>query len=184
MKIKDTPKVNRPREKLAKFGAEFLRDQKLLAILLGSCIEGKNVLEVAKDILSKFSRKKLLGLSFDQLRQIKGIGLANACQILAAFELSKRVLKVDSSNIQPTIQTPKDIIAQVSYLKNYKKENFVALYLNSRNELLTKETISVGTINTNLIHPREIFEPAIVNYSTSVAFGSQSSLRRSRTLRR
>ena len=58
MKIKDTPKVDRPREKLAKFGTEFLRDQKLLAILLGSDTEGKNVLEVAKDILSKFSKRR------------------------------------------------------------------------------------------------------------------------------
>ena len=169
MKIKDTPKIDRPREKLAKYGPEFLKDQELLAILLGTGTEGKNVLEIAREILSKFSKKKLLALSFDQLKQIKGVGPAKACQILAAFELSKRVLKVDASNTQPTIQMPKDIIAQVSYLKNHKKENFVVLYLNSRNQLINKETISVGTLNANLVHPREVFEPAISGFASTVA---------------
>ena len=170
MKIKDTPKVDRPREKLAKYGPEFLKDQELLAILLRTGTEGKNVIEIAQQILAKFSKKKLLGLSFDQLKQIKGIGPAKACQILASFELSKRVLKVDATNIRPTIQTPKDVIAQVSYLKNHKKENFVVLYLNARNELLNKETISIGTLNTSLVHPREVYEPAITGFSSSVVF--------------
>ncbi|TSC94292.1 MAG: DNA repair protein RadC [Candidatus Berkelbacteria bacterium Athens1014_28] len=170
MKIKDTAKVDRPREKLARYGSEFLKDQELLAILLGSGIAGKNVIEVAKQILSKFSKKKLLGLSFNQLKQIKGVGPAKACQILAAFELSKRVLKVDDSNTLTTIQTPKDIIAQVSYLKNHKKENFVVLYLNTRNQLINKETISIGSLNANIVHPREVFEPAISGFASSVAF--------------
>jgi DNA repair protein RadC len=169
-RIKDLPKSERPREKLSRYGAEFLKDKELLAILLGTGTEGKNVLSIAQDILSRFSKKRLLGLSFDQLKQIKGIGPAKACQILAAFELSKRVLKVDNSQTTPTIQTPKDVIAQVSYLKNYKKENFVVLYLNSRNELLNKETISIGTLNANLVHPREVFEPALTGYSSSVVF--------------
>lgn len=168
--MKDLPKIDRPREKVAKYGSEFLKDYELLAILLGTGTEGKSVLKIAEEILSKFSKKKLLGLSFDQLKQIKGIGPAKACQILAAFELSKRVLKVDSSNTKPTIQTPKDVVAQVSYLKNHKKENFVVLYLNARNELLNKETISIGTLNANIVHPREVFEPAITGYSSSVVF--------------
>ncbi len=170
VKIKDLPKVDRPREKLAKFGPEFLKDNELLAILLRTGTEGKSALRIAKEILSRFSKKRLLGLSFDQLKQIKGIGPAKACQILAAFELSKRVLKVDSSGARPIIQTPKDVIAQVSYLASNKKENFVVLYLNARNELLNKETISIGTLNANLVHPREVFEPALTNYAASVIF--------------
>lgn len=168
--IHDLPKIDRPREKLAKYGPEFLKDAELLAILLSTGTEGKSALKIAEEILSKFSKKKLLGLSFDQLKQIKGIGLAKASQILAAFELSKRILKVDDSNTRPTIQTPKDVIAQVSYLKNLKKENFVVLYLNSRNELLVKETISIGTLNANLVHPREVFEPAITGFASTVVF--------------
>src|SRR3989304_10109421 len=168
--IHDLPRVDRPREKMAKYGPEFLKDHELLAILLRTGIEGKNVLKVSQEILSRFSKNKLLGLSFDQLKQIKGIGSAKAAQVLAAFEISKRVLKVDTSNTKPTIQTPKDVIAQVSYLKNHKKENFVVLYLNSRNELLNKETISIGTLNTSIVHPREVYEPAITGFSSSVVF--------------
>lgn len=168
--IHDLPKVDRPREKLAKYGPEFLKDHELLAIILRTGTYGKNVLKVSQEILWRFSKNKLLGLSFDQLKQINGIGPAKAAQVLAAFELSKRVLKVDTSNTKPTIQTPKDVIAQVSYLKNLKKENFVVLYLNSRNELLSKETISIGTLNANLVHPREVFEPAIRNFASSVVF--------------
>ena len=102
----------------------------------------------------------MLGLNFDQFKKINGIGPAKATQILAAFEFAGRVLEVDSSNTLPIVQTTKDIIAQISFLREHKKENFVVLYLNSRNELLNKETISVGTLNASLVHPREVFEPA------------------------
>jgi len=159
-KIKDIPKVDRPREKLIKYGPKFLKDYELLAILLGTGTKGKNVLEVAQNILSNYSKKKLLGLDFTQLKKINGIGPAKATQILAAFEFAGRVLEVDSSSILPIVQTTKDIVAQISFLREHKKENFVVLYLNSRNELLNKETISVGTLNASLVHPREVFEPA------------------------
>jgi DNA repair protein RadC len=79
---------------------------------------------------------------------------------LAAFEFVSRVLEVDSSSTLPLVQTTKDIVAQISFLREYKKENFVVLYLNSRNELLNKEIVSVGTLNASLVHPREVFEPA------------------------
>jgi len=159
-KIKDIPKVDRPREKLIKSGAKFLKDYELLAILLGTGTKGKNVLEVAQDILSNYPKKKLLGLDFAQFKKINGIGPAKATQILAAFEFASRVIEVDSSSTLPVVQTTKDIIAQISFLREHKKENFVVLYLNSRNELLNKETISVGTLNASLVHPREVFEPA------------------------
>ena len=159
-KIKGIPKVDRPREKLIKSGAKFLKDYELLAILLGTGTKGKNVLEIAQDILSNYPKKKLLGLDFAQFKKINGIGPAKATQILAAFEFASRVLEVDSSSTLPVVQTTKDIIAQISFLREHKKENFVVLYLNSRNELLNKETISVGTLNASLVHPREVFEPA------------------------
>lgn len=168
MKIKDIPKIDRPREKLIKSGPKFLKDYELLAILLGTGTKGKNVLEIAQGILLNFPKKKLLGLNFDQLKKINGIGPAKATQVLSAFEFAKRVLEVDSSNILPTIQTTKDIIAQVSYLREHKKENFVVLYLNSRYELLAKETISVGTLNASLVHPREVFEPAARYFAAQI----------------
>src|SRR3989338_1875292 len=169
-KIKDIPKVDRPREKLIKSGPEFLKDHELLAILLGTGTKGKNVLEVTQDILSNYPKKKLLGLTFDQFKKINGVGPAKATQILAAFEFAGRVLEVDSSSTLPIVQTTKDIIAQVSYLREHKKENFIVLYLNSRYELLAKETISVGTLNASLVHPREVFEPAARYLAAQIIF--------------
>ena len=159
-RIKDLPKIERPREKLVAKGAENLKDSELLAILLRTGRAGKNVIDIASQILTKYSKKRLLQMTYDDLLKIKGIDSAKATTLLAAFELSKRALEVDNSNL-PIISTPKDVVAQLTELRHNKRENFVALYLNARNQLLHKETISIGTLNTNLVHPREVFEPAL-----------------------
>src|SRR3990167_3606403 len=160
MKIKDLPKSDRPREKLITKGAENLKDSELLAILLRTGKSGKNVIEVASQILSKYSKKRLLQMTYQDLVKISGIDSAKATTLLAAFELAKRALEVNDTNL-PTIVTPKDVVAQLTDLRHNKKEHFVALYLNARNQLVHKETISMGTLNVNLVHPREVFEPAV-----------------------
>jgi len=160
MKIKDLPKSDRPREKLIAKGAENLRDSELLAILLRTGRAGKNVVEIASQVLTKYSKKRLLQMTYGDLLKIKGIDSAKATTLLAAFELSKRALEVDDSNL-PIISTPKDVVAQLTELRQNKKEHFVVLYLNARNQLVYKETISMGTLNANLVHPREVFEPAL-----------------------
>ena len=160
MKIKDLPKSDRPREKLIAKGAENLKDPELLAILLRTGKVGKNVIEIASQILGKYSKKRLLQMTYEDLSKISGIDSAKATTLLAAFELSKRALEVNDTNL-PTIVTPKDVVAQLTDLRHNKKEHFVALYLNARNQLVHKETISMGTLNANLVHPREVFEPAV-----------------------
>jgi len=160
MKIKDLPKSDRPREKLIAKGAENLRDSELLAILLRTGRAGKNVVEIASQVLTKYSKKRLLQMTYGDLLKIKGIDSAKATTLLAAFELSKRALEVDDSNL-PIISTPKDVVAQLTELRQNKKEHFVVLYLNARNQLVYKETISMGTLDANLVHPREVFEPAL-----------------------
>ncbi len=160
MKIKDLPKIERPREKLIAKGAENLKDSELLAILLRTGKTGKNVIEIASQILAKYSKKRLLQMTYEDLVKISGIDSAKATTLLAAFELSKRVMEVNDTNL-PTIVTPKDVVAQLTELRHNKKEHFIALYLNARNQLMHKETISMGTLNANLVHPREVFEPAI-----------------------
>jgi DNA repair protein RadC len=167
MKIKDLPKSDRPREKLAAKGAENLKDSELLAILLRTGRAGKNVIEIASLILSKHSKKRLLQMTYEDLLKVKGINSAKATTLLAAFELSKRALEVDDSSL-PVIATPKDAVAQLSELRQNKKEHFVVLYLNARNQLVHKETISIGTLNTNLVHPREVFEPALRHSAANV----------------
>jgi len=167
MKIKDLPKIERPREKLIAKGSENLKDSELLAILLRTGRAGKNVIEIASQILTRYSKKRLLQTTYEDLLKIKGIDSAKATTLLAAFELSKRALKVDDSNL-PIISTPKDVVAQLTELRHNKKENFVALYLNARNQLLHKETISIGTLNANLVHPREVFEPALKHSAANI----------------
>ena len=166
-KIKNLPKHEQPREKLMEKGVENLRDNELMAILLRTGIEGKNVLKVSEEILKKFPKKKLLSLDFEKLSRIKGIGPGKACLLLAAFELTKRALDVEDNNL-PTINVAKDAVAQLQELRTAKKEHFVVLYLNARNQLIYKETISIGTLNASLVHPREVFKPAIDHLATSI----------------
>jgi DNA repair protein RadC len=118
------------------------------------------VIEVAQEILRKFPMKKLLAFTYDEMVKIKGIDSGKACSLLAAFELTKRALDVEDNNL-PFINTAKEAVAQLQELRTAKKEYFVALYLNARNQLIHKETISVGTLNASLVHPREVFKPAI-----------------------
>ena len=166
-KIKNLPKHEQPREKLIEKGVENLRDSELMAVLLRTGIEGKNVIEVSEEILRKFPKKKLLSLDFKNLSKIKGIGPGKACLLLSAFELTKRALEVEDNNL-PTINSAKDAVAQLQELRTAKKEHFVVLYLNARNQLIYKETISIGTLNASLVHPREVFKPAIDHLAASI----------------
>ena len=152
MKIKNLPRHERPREKLIEKGATALKDKELLAILLGTGRAGKNVIEVAQEILAKHKMKKLLALPYSEMAKIKGIGPAKATALLAAFELTKRALEVEDNNL-PTINNAKDAMAQLQELRTAKKEHFVALYLNARNQLIHKETISIGTLNSVAYSP-------------------------------
>lgn len=166
-KIKNLPKHEMPREKMIEKGADNLRDVELMAILLRTGVEGKDVIEVSKEILSKFPKKKLLSLDYDTLSRIKGVGQGKACLLLAAFELTKRALEVEDNNL-PIIDSMKDAVAQLQELRTARKEHLVALYLNARNQLICKETISIGTLDENLIHPREVFKPAIDCLAASI----------------
>jgi len=165
--IKNISKHEMPREKLMERGAAGLKDFELMAILIRTGVAGKDVLQVSKEILKKFPTKKLLALDFEEISKIKGIGPAKACLFLAAFELTKRALEVEDNNL-PTINSAKDAVAQLQELRTAKKEHFVALYLNARNQLIYKEAISIGTLNASLIHPREVFKSAIDHLAASI----------------
>jgi len=167
MSIKNLARHEQPREKLIEKGTENLRDSELMAILLRTGIEGKDVIKVSEEILRKFPKKKLLSLDFKNLSKIKGIGPGKACLLLSAFELTKRALEVEDNNL-PVINSAKDAVAQLQELRTAKKEHFVVLYLNARNQLIHKETISIGTLNASLVHPREVFKPAIDYLAASI----------------
>ncbi len=166
-KIKDLPKTERPREKLIQKGPQNLKDEELLAILLRTGREGKNVLEVAKQILRKYSKKRLLKLKYEDLTKIKGIDSAKACAILAASELVKRALEIGEETL-PIIQSTKDVVAQAVYMRDKTREHLMAIFLNARNEMLYKKPMFTGTLNANLVHPREIFQEALKQNAASV----------------
>ena len=158
MKIKDLPKIERPREKLAKYGPEKLSNSELLAILLRTGGKGMNVVEMANKILKKFSGSGLAKADFKELKNTFGLGPAKACEIIACFELGRRLLKNKQSAL---LLSPKDVWDELKDLRDHKKEHFVIFFLDSRNQEIKREVISVGTLSASLVHPREVFEPAV-----------------------
>lgn len=163
--IKNIPKIDRPREKLIQYGPEKLSNSELLALLLRSGNKNVNAIELAGKILKKFGAKELPNLNFKDLKKIPGLGPAKTCEIVACFELGKRLLKDKKAQI---FLTPKEIWEELKDLKNHKKEHFVIFYLDSRNQEIKRETISIGSLNANLVHPREVFEPAIRNLAAQI----------------
>ena len=163
--IKNIPKIDRPREKLIQYGPEKLSNSELLALLLRSGNKDINAIELARKILKKFGAKKLPILIFKDLNKISGLGPAKACEIIACFELGKRLLKDKKVQIY---LTPKEIWEELRDLRNHKKEHFVIFYLDSRNQEIKREIISIGSLNANLVHPREVFEPAVRNLTAQI----------------
>jgi len=161
MKIKDLPRVELPREKLEKYGANKLADYELLAILLGSGIAGLNVLQLSKKILKEVRNIGIDKISFDDLIKIKGLGKAKAAQVLAVIGLSKRL-----NSEQPEILSPQDVWKLCVDFRESKKEHFAVFYLDTQSKLIERQIISIGTLSASLVHPREVFEPA-VRLSTS-----------------
>ncbi len=165
MKIQELDKLNRPREKLLRYGPNRLSNSELLAIILGSGKKGINVIELAKKLLIKFSKNQLINISVHQLTEISGIGRAKACTIIACFELGKRLLKDKQTSL---ILTPKDIWQELREIRHHKKEYFIVFYLDVKNQIIKKEVISVGSLNASLVHPREVFEPAVRYLSAQI----------------
>ena len=157
-KIKDIPRIDRPRERFLKKGPGALSKSDLLAILLGSGIRGKNVRQLSQQIIKKFGNG-FLDVAVDDLKTIDGIGEAKALQIVAAISLVKRYYE-DIHGREVVIGSLRDVISQTTGLRDRKKEHLVCLYLNARNVLLKKETVSVGLVDKTLVHPREVFQPA------------------------
>ena len=165
MKIKEIAKEQRPRERLK--AGNVLNDAELLALLLGSGTKGESAIDMGNRLLSENGLDKLNSLSIQELMKIKGIGLAKASKLIAAFELSKRV---SSGKIcEKIVKNPSDIASHyIEKLKDLKKEHFIAVFLDSKNKIIKDEVISIGTLNSSLVHPREVFKEAIKNSANSI----------------
>jgi len=164
MKVRELLKLERPRERMIKYGPKKLSNAELLAIILGTGIKGTNVIELARKILFKFKVKNLSELEINDLKNISGLGQVKCCQIIASLELGKRIF----TNLKSVILSPKDIWEELRDIRGSKKEYFIAFYLNINNEVIKKEIISIGTLDSSLVHPREIFEPAVKNLAAQI----------------
>ena len=136
--IHDLPISERPRERLQKFGIEALSAQEILALLLGRGIAGESVMITVQRLLSQFGNLRgIASASIEELSKVKGIGLAKASQIKAAFELTNRLEDYSAAGDKPLVKTPDDVVGVVkSRLRDKKKEHFLALLLDTRSQLI------------------------------------------------
>lgn len=158
MLLRDLHPVERPREKLERLGVEALSDAELLALVLRTGYAGRGVTELAAEVALAFPGG-LNRAGYAELRRFKGMGRSRAAAVTACFELGRRSSGRDG---RPVIDSPRSILSLVpSSVRTGKKEHFVAFYLNARSQLVHSETVSIGTLSASLVHPREVFAPAI-----------------------
>ena len=167
MRIKDITLENRPRERLEKQGPQILSDAELLAIILKTGTKVENVIDMSNRLISKYGFDKLSSCSLKELCEIKGIGFAKACQIVAVFELSKRHSR---SQLQGNlIKTAKEVFEYYSpKMSSLDREQLVVLHLDTKNRVIKEEIVSVGALTGTIAHPREIFKSAIKESSHSI----------------
>jgi DNA repair protein RadC len=162
IRIKDLPKNERPRERLAKLGADALRPAELVAILLRTGMKGRSAIQIAEQLVHQFKTLDALSrVSLDELESVKGIGPAKAIALKAGFTLA-RIMAQELKGEEPLLDSPERI---ADFLREdnraYEVEQFQAVLLNTRRKLIRVDHISKGLVDTILIHPREVFKGAI-----------------------
>ena len=163
-------KKDRPREKLAKLGPDNLTEAELLALILRTGKRGSGVLKVSTNLLRKCKLDGLGQISLANLQGIAGIGKSKASALIAAFEIAKRLNEAGKKS-QRVYLNPKDFESHFEEYRKSRREYILAFYLNARAQLIHKELIAIGTADFTVIHPREVFEPAIVHNAVLVVLG-------------
>jgi DNA repair protein RadC len=169
-KVKELPLDERPREKLILRGAQSLSDAELLAILIRTGKKGKSVIQIAIEMLKHYdSLGNLSTKSIGELTKSSGIGKDKATTLLASFEIGRRMAVQLKHNFSKSITSPGEVAEIfIPLLGNELKEKFLVVCLNSSNKIVKHEIISVGNLDSSLVHPREVFKVAIENSSKSI----------------
>ncbi|MFS0636287.1 DNA repair protein RadC [Mesobacillus foraminis] len=167
--IKDYPQNERPRERFIKHGAQSLSNHELIALILGTGTKKESVLQLSNRLLAEFEGLRLLkDATLEELTAIKGIGSAKAIHLLAAIEIGRR-LATHTHDDRYVIRSPED---GAKYLMNdmrfLSQEHFVCLYLNTKNQVIHRQTIFIGSLNASIVHPREVFREAVRRAAASV----------------
>ncbi|MEF2292702.1 MULTISPECIES: RadC family protein [Virgibacillus] len=167
--IKDVPKDDRPRERLLKVGPGQVSNAELLAIILGSGTKSESVLSLSNRLLMHFEGLKLLNdATIEELIAIKGIGRAKGVLVLAAIELGKRMNGFQSGD-RYVIRSPEDGADYIMEdMRVLNQEHFVALFLNTKNQVIHRQTIFIGSLNASIVHPREVFREAVKRSAASI----------------
>jgi DNA repair protein RadC len=166
MLLRDLHPVERPRERLARLGPEALGDAELLALVLRTGYKGRSALEVAAAVLAALP-EGVHKAPFAQLERVKGVGASRAAALTAAFELARR--GAAAADGRAVLDSPGRVLEHVpAEVRAGRKEHFLAFYLNARSQLLCRETVSIGTLSASLVHPREVFAPAISHSAAAV----------------
>ncbi len=165
MRIKELSETYRPRERLLRYGASALSDAELLALVLRTGTREENAVAMCERLLSACSLSRLPSCSPAELRRVRGIGEAKACQIIAAFALQQRMRNTSGR----PLRSAKDVYAYAAaQFTGERQERFLALLLDTKNRVTREETISVGTLNCSLVHPREVFASAVRERANAV----------------
>ena len=167
--VRDVPKEERPRERLIKEGAEALSNQELLSIILRTGSRQESVIQLAQRVLHEFEGlRQLRAATLEELIAIKGIGKTKAVEIQATLELGKRMLN-EGDEERYVIRSPQDganyVMEDMRFLT---QEHFVALYLNTKNQVIHRQTVFIGSLNASIVHPREVFKEALKRSAASI----------------
>lgn len=162
-KVKELPANERPREKLIQKGAQALRDEELLAILIGKGTRNLDVLALSKKLIKVIDRRGVALTAVDILG-IEGIGTAKAALISAAFEFVRRRIKPEGVKIQ----SPTDVLPLIRHYGDRKQEHFLSVSLNGANEVMNVRVVTIGLVNMSHVHPREVFADVIVERASSI----------------
>lgn len=167
--IKDVPKEDRPRERLLRHGPGHLSNQEILAILIGSGTKDESVMSVANFILMHFDGLKLLrNATIEELTSVKGIGTAKGLIILSAIELGKRMNEYKPID-KYIIRSPDDGADYImEEMRILNQEHFVVLFLNTKNQIIHRQTIFIGSLNASIVHPREVYREAVKRSAASI----------------
>ena len=161
------PIENRPRERVLSVGIESLSDNEVLSLILQKGYGTKSVIDVSNELIKKYGLNTLSELSIEELKDIKGIGLVKAISLKASFEITKRVNAGKIIGI--TLNNSSDVVNYYSEkLKDLKQEHFYVVFLDVRNRVMGDELISVGTLNSAVVHPREVFKEAIKRSANAI----------------
>ena len=157
------PLLERPRERLAKFGSEALSDQELLAIVLNTGTKGKSVSLLSREILRMLDHAKTIP-SIDDLGTLSGLGFARACMVVAMLQFGKRFWDFSGTKVK----APQDVFNLVHHYANRKQENFITVSLNGAHKVIMVRIVTIGLINRTMVHPRELFSDPLSDRCSAI----------------